>query len=77
MTEQEFLNIFGDNLSDMICETGIGQNELARAVDVSNATMSRYINKQRMPSLTTFVNICLALNCNAEDLAPMYEYICE
>lgn len=75
MSEIEFMDIFGDNLRDLMIEVGIGQNQLAREIGVSGATISRYINKQRMPSLPAFINICIALDCDADDLVPMYDFI--
>lgn len=75
MSEKEFLDIFSDNLRDLMNELEIGQNELARALGVKHSTISRYLNKQRLPSLMMFVNICIALECNPDELVPMYEYI--
>ena len=75
MSEVEFIDIFGDNLRDLMEEVGIGQNELAREIGVDNSTISYYINKKRMPTLRAFVNICIALECDMDDLVPMYEYI--
>ena len=75
MSEVEFMDIFGDNLCDLMEEKGVGQNELAREIGVSNPTISYYINKQRMPSLPVFINICIALECDCDDLVPMYDYI--
>ena len=75
MSEVEFMDIFGDNLRDLMEEVGVGQNQLARDIGVSNQTISYYINKKRMPSLPTFINICIALECDPDDLVPMYDYI--
>lgn len=75
MSEVEFMDIFGDNLRDLMIEVGVGQNQLAKEVGVSNATISRYINKKQMPSLPAFINICIALDCDADDLVPMYDLI--
>lgn len=76
MSEVEFMDIFGDNLRDLMEEVGVGQNELAREIGVNNSTISYYINKKRMPTLRAFVNICIALECDMDDLVPMYDYIC-
>ena len=75
MSEVEFMDIFGDNLRDLMEEVGIGQNELDREIGVDNSTISYYIKKRRMPTLRTCVNICIALECDMDDLVPMYEYI--
>ena len=75
MSEIDFMDIFGDNLRDLMYEKGVGQNELARKVGLSNQTISYYIHQKRMPSLPAFINICIALECDCDDLVPMYDYI--
>ena len=54
MSEIEFMDIFGDNLESLMNDVGVGVNQLAREINVSKAVISRYINKQRIPSLKTF-----------------------
>ena len=75
MSEIEFMSIFGDNLRDLIDEVGIGQRELAKEIGVTHSTINYYIHKKRMPSLPVFINLCIALDCNPDDLVPMYDYI--
>lgn len=75
MSEVEFLNIFADNLRDLMKEVGVSQNELASMIGTSKSVVSRYINKQIIPSLPTFINICIALDCDLEELVPTYDYI--
>ena len=75
MSEVDFMDIFGDNLRDLLEEKGVGQNDLAREAGLSKQTISCYIHKQRMPSLPAFINICIALECDCDDLVPMYDYI--
>ena len=70
MSEIEFMSIFGDNLRDLI-----GQRELAKEIGVTHSTINYYIHKKRIPSLQVFINICIALDCNPDDLVPMYDYI--
>ena len=75
MSEVEFLSIFADNLRDLMQEVGMGQNELASTIGIDKAAVSRYLNKQIIPSLPTYVNICNALGCDLEELVPTYDYI--
>lgn len=75
MSEVEFLSIFADNLRDLMQEVGMGQNELASMIGIDKAAVSRYLNKQIIPSLPTYVNICNALGCDLEELVPTYDYI--
>lgn len=68
MTEEQWLDIFGDKLSEMIYYAGYSQSEFAQRIGVSEATLSKYINKIHMPSVKAIVNIAYALHCNIEDL---------
>ena len=75
MNELDFIDIFADNLRDMLEEVGISQQELANEIGVSKGTISKYLNKQAMPSLKNFMNICYALDCDPQDLFIPYDQI--
>ena len=75
MNELDFIDIFADNLRDMLEEVGISQQELANEIGVSKGTISKYLNKQAMPSLNNFMNICYALDCDPQDLFIPYDRI--
>ena len=68
MSEAEWLDIFGDNLKEWITEFGHDQTSLADAIHVSKATVSRYINKQRMPSIKAIINLVYELNISFDEL---------
>lgn len=68
MSELEWMKIFGDNLRDMLIENDMSQNELARAIGVSQATVNRYIKGQIMPSTKVLVNICHVLDAELDDI---------
>ena len=44
MGQQEWLNIFGDNLASILEEERMSQRELARLTGLSESTISKYIN---------------------------------
>lgn len=75
ISEDEFIDIFADNLRDVMREVGITQTELAYESGLTKATISRYLSKQRMPTLKAVVNICYVLECNMDDLIPTYDLI--
>ena len=75
MNELDFIDIFADNLRDMLEEVGISQQELANEIGVSKGTISKYLSKQAMPSLKNFMNICYALDCDPQDLFIPYDRI--
>ena len=67
MTEKEFIDIFA--------ETGTTQRELAKDSHLTEATISRYLSRDRMASSRALVNIAIALNCNLDDLVPFYDLV--
>ena len=75
ISEVEFVNIFADNLRDIMNEVGINQRELAEVANLTEATVSRYLNKRRIPDLKSLVNICYVLECELSDLIPTYALI--
>ena len=68
MTEVEWLDIFGDNLKSMLEHANMTQMELAEYSGLSKAAISRYINKERIPSLRAIINISYALECDVGEL---------
>lgn len=75
MTEAEWLDIFSDNLIDMLNEQGYSQEELAYESNLSQSTISKYINKKQMPSLKAIINIAYALDCSIDELIDFGEKI--
>lgn len=75
MTEVEWLDIFGDNLKSMLEHANMTQMELAEYSGLSKGTISRYINKERIPSLRAIINISYALECDVGELIDFDEPI--
>lgn len=60
---------FGENLKNILDETGINQSELARRCQLSDQQISRFIKgKQRNPQIQTVVAISMALGVSIERL---------
>ena len=68
MSQQEWLDIFGDNLASILEEERISQKELSRLTGLSESTISRYINKLQMPNMRGIINISYALKWSFEDM---------
>lgn len=66
--ESEFINRFGNNLSRLMRVDGVSQRKLAEDSGLSEATISSYINKRKMPGVKAVVNIAYALNVETSDL---------
>ena len=68
MNEFEWLDIFGDNLRDLMAGSGMTQGDLAKELGVSESTISKYLNKRQFPGVKTLVNLAYALDCSLDDL---------
>lgn len=68
MSEVEWINIFGDNLIDIMNEQGYNQEQLADVTGLTQATISKYINKKQMPSIKAIINLSYALDCTTDEL---------
>ena len=75
MTEIEWINIFGDNLITMLQERRMTQRDLSDMTGLSEATISKYVNKQQAPSLKAIINISWALNVDVTELIDFGERI--
>lgn len=69
MSEQEWIDIFGDNLRDILIEQRMSQRELAQAMNVEESTISKYIHKQTMISTKNLINMSHVLNLTIDELA--------
>ena len=68
MSQQEWLDIFGDNLANILEEEKISQKELSRLTGLSESTISKYVNKLQMPTVRAIINISYALDWSFEDM---------
>lgn len=68
MSEWEWLELFSDNLKYLLNKYGWTQADLAYATGLSEATISTYINKTRMPGVKAVINIAYVLNVPIEKL---------
>lgn len=69
MSEIQWMNIFAGNLRSLLEENRMSQRDLARATGISEATISRYLKAQCMPSVNALVNIANEFPCaDLEDL---------
>lgn len=68
MTETEWLDIFADNLQSLMQERGYTQGDLADETGLDQTTISRYLNKQRIPTVRAIVNLAFTLDCDISEL---------
>lgn len=75
MTEQEWRDEFGRNLSGLIYEANITQKDLAEMAGITESDVSRYVNGIQTPTAITIVNISYALGCEYDELIDFDERI--
>lgn len=63
MTEYEWLDTFAGNLRSIMDECCMSQRELSRQTGISEGNISRYLNRQCMPSVNALINIAYVFPC--------------
>lgn len=72
ISETMAIEIFSDNLRDIMNDAQINQSELAIVSHLTQGTISKYLKKQQMPTMKAIMNLCYALSCSYQDLLPEY-----
>ena len=75
MSEYIWLDIFGNNLARLMLEHHMSQKELAELSGLAESTISRFLNKQMLPTVKSILNISYALHCTMDELADFGEMI--
>lgn len=68
ITEIQWLETFGENLYEMILESGYTQAEIADKTYLSQPTISNYIHGKTMPSIKAIINLAYVFDCGIDDL---------
>lgn len=55
-------------LIDAIKFSGMSQRTIAQKIYVTDATLSDYIHKDKLPSLETFARLCEVLDVSADEI---------
>ena len=66
--EMNLDEIISKNLKEEIEQSGKTKTEIAKAIGVSNPTISQYLSGRIQPSLSTLSKLCSFLNCSADDI---------
>ena len=70
------LKIIDENLQESIRKrlveaiklSGMTQTEIAKRANISNATLSDYIHKKKLPGIETFALLCDVLDISADEI---------
>ena len=77
MSVVEWIEIFGDNLSEILKEWGGTQEELAYCVGTSQSSISSYVNKERIPRLKTALNMSYEFGLTLDEFIDFYGELIE
>lgn len=75
MFEQEWLNIFADNLAYIMQEYKLSQSDIAEETGVSISTVNKYLNKKQVPGIKFVINLSYALGLDINGLIDFDERI--
>lgn len=75
MTELEWRQNFSKQIRRKLVANGFDQRELAKRSNLSEVSISRYIQCRRSPKGTDILKIALALNCTVDELVNFGESI--
>lgn len=75
MTTAELQKLFIKRVRERMHILHIDQRELARRANISEVTISRYINGTRIPRIDILVKIAQALECRPGDLINIDELL--
>ena len=57
-----------ERLKQTIIQSGLTQKVIAEKLGISQQTVSAYLNRNKMPALDTFANLCIALDVDANEI---------
>ena len=57
-----------ENLKREIENSGKTKTEIAKAIGITNATVSQYCSGRAQPTLATLSKLCKFLDCSADDI---------
>lgn len=55
-------------LREAIKNSGLTQTEIAKQLGITQSTVSKYVRRDKYPSIDTFANLCKILDVSADDI---------
>ena len=69
------LSSFVENLNDLLIENSLDAKTLSNNLGMGNATITRYLNKDRVPTIKCLVKIADYFNCSTDYLLGLEDEI--
>ncbi len=71
MLEEEIMQIISENLKYEMEDKQYSRKSLAFDSGITEASLSRYLNCERLISIVNLVKLCDTLDCNLDDILPL------
>ncbi len=55
-------------LREAITTSNMSQTEIAKQLGITQSTVSKYLHRDKYPSIDTFANLCLILDVSADEI---------
>lgn len=67
-SKEDYMDIFADNLADLMEKRGFDDISLAKEAHMKSTTILGYKNRRTLPTIKSIVNLTHALGCSIEEL---------
>ena len=75
MTQKEWRETFGGNLSSILRERGMRQSELAKEAGLSTSRVSDYVRGSAAPSVFAIINMAYVLDVDISEFIDFDDFI--
>lgn len=74
-SEKEWIEMFADNLRDVMRERGYNQEELSVYAGVPQSAINKYLHAKAMPSLHSLMMMCVEMGLGVEEMGNFDKFI--
>lgn len=75
MSEADLMHTISGNIRSLMEETGYSRKDLSRDTGIPESSISYYIRGRKLPGVKAIFNLCMALNCEVEDIVGYVDYV--
>lgn len=75
MRDKEWLDIFANNLCEIMKERSYTQERLSMESGIAQSSISKYMQGQQFPSIRAVINMSYALNVDLYDFIDFGDFI--
>lgn len=75
MSEADLMHTISGNIRSLMEETGYSRKDLSRDTGIPESSISYYIRGRKLPGVKAIFNLCMALDCEVEDIVGYVDYV--